>query len=126
MKKEILRRNNTNGISKDIFYCGVWAFNEKRTKIIKFLNLFKSLIGINNACYIHDKHYTYLFSKELKILTFLKWKLFIDTLFLFNCFKYAYKNKKSTIRFTHRLVISIIFYFIVLIATPIYFYMYRN
>jgi hypothetical protein len=128
MYAEIKRRNNLNGMNDEIFYCGVWALNEPRTKIIKALKMFKNLFGINSACYIHDKHYNYLFSQLSKIglLKFLWFKIFIDTLFLTNCFKYAYKNDKSTIKYTHRLILSCVFYIIVILATPVYLFMYRN
>lgn len=125
MMSKIKKSNNINGMNEELFYCGMWKFNEIRTKIIKFLLLFQCLVGINKACYIHDKHYNLLFNAQLGIFNLLKYKIIVDTIFLYNCFKYALENKESKIKIPYRLCLAVFFYFFVLFMTPYYYYVYR-
>lgn len=119
---QIVQLNNTNYMDLGNFYCGCYYLDTPRTKLIKLMGLFKTLIGINRACFIHDKHYNFIFPLPLNILTFLMYKLAVDTIFLLNCFKFARKNIYVLLKYC----LAIIFYIIVIVATPIYYVVYKK
>jgi hypothetical protein len=93
-------------------YCGSWSGNTLRTK----LKIHK-ILPFNSCCYAHDCDYNFLFNLDIDTKRKLLLKVFIDWNFLKNMIK----NSK-----VYHLPIAFIFYGIVTILTPIYFFRFRK
>jgi hypothetical protein len=96
----------------NISYCGSWTGNAIRTKL-----KLQEKLPFNSCCYAHDCDYNFLFNVNLNITRKLILKAFIDWNFL--------KNMIKVSKF-YQLPIAFIFYGIVTIFTPIYFFRFRK
>ncbi len=120
-EKQIIKEINLlnfEGYNENISYCGMWCFNDLRTK----LKIHK-ILPFNRFCFLHDKGY-YLISKYFKELTFkefLRLKNLIDQIFLKNMLEKANKTETYILK-NYKKIIAKSFFKIVTFATPIYYF----
>lgn len=103
-----------SGYDKDISYCGSWNLNEVRSKIGV-----QRLLPFNRICYLHDKGY-YILTKHfhnLSLLELLKYKFKIDYKFLQDM-----RNSDEDYNIILKEVTSALFFTIVILMTPIYYF----
>jgi len=131
VKLKKLLEVDLSSFDKSKFYCGHWGAMDTFTKIYKFFTkLFFTLKAINMACFKHDSRYYSLFNdfaklKRSKKNTFLLilYKFIIDVYFLFDMLNSSLEEKGvPTYQLRIKIFISIIFFLIVVLATPIYIY----
>lgn len=108
-------------MSPKINYCGTY---ERQAFFTKWIPLQKVLPGINKGCFLHDCRYSMIFNPEQdqrrSILKLLFLKFIVDVIFLFEMLKFSFKNTKNPIFMSWRITISILFFLIVVLATPFY------
>lgn len=113
-------------MNKNINYCGTY---ERQAFFTKWIPLQTFFPGINKGCYLHDCRYNILFTDEdqrrqlLKIL-FLKFR--IDLLFFIEMLRFSLKNTKNPVKIISRIMIAVIFFLIVVFATPYYAYLFAK
>lgn len=130
--KEIFNivENKYKYYNTNINYCGTF---ERQAFFTKWVPLHKIFPGINLACFYHDCRYNILFKEKIdqrkEIIKLLFLKFVVDTIFLYEMLRFA-GTSKFTLRYPQlvafRTIMSILFYFIVILATPYYAYIFAK
>lgn len=121
--KKIWNASKTHLMFMDprINYCGTY---ERQAFFTKWIPLQNFLPGINKGCFFHDTRYSMIFNEDQdqrrSILRLLFLKFIVDVIFLFEMLKFSFKNTKNPLKWSGKILISVLFFLIVLIATPYY------
>lgn len=107
---------NKLGYNSNIYYCGNYSMEKYYSLLYNYLKKKGVKFPLNRACFLHDLEY----SKKPN----LKQKISIDFRFYKNmqkCIIYEYQNNNLNLcsAFLSRFM-AMVFYFIVIICTPLY------